>query len=205
MTGSGQNQPAPRLHLLNGPNRGARFVLRPGLNRVGRAETNDIVLEDRSVSGLHCELEVSPFAVRVRDCGSTNGTFIDRQPVTQAELKDGQALTLGGVQLRVEVPQVEISIPTLPAPDTLEPPTLADGSPACWNNHGALAVWTCRQCGRGWCDGCVHRLGLEGKGNRLFCPSCSGLCDVAAAVGAAQRDSAWNRLVRYVRRGLRWR
>src|SRR6478736_1056104 len=66
-----------------------------GLNRFGRAAGNDFVIEHATVSSKHCEIALSDSEVIVRDCGSTNGTYINSQPISEARLKPGQVLRLG--------------------------------------------------------------------------------------------------------------
>jgi len=65
------------------------FPLKSGTNRVGRLEENDLHLGDGSVSSHHCEIILEGPTVRVRDLGSTNGTFIDGRPITDSVLAPG--------------------------------------------------------------------------------------------------------------------
>ena len=76
--------------------------LRLGVNRVGRSPDADFCIPHSTVSGLHCELILRDSGVTVRDLNSTNGTFVDNQPVTDFELSAGQILRLGDVELLVE-------------------------------------------------------------------------------------------------------
>ena len=55
--------------------------LKPGLNRIGRGEDNDFVINHQSVSTHHCEVTVADSTVTLRDLGSTNGTFVADQRV----------------------------------------------------------------------------------------------------------------------------
>ena len=55
---------------------GRRFRLRPGVNTVGR-ENSDILLLDGTVSRRHAEVKVEDGSVTVTDLGSTNGTQVD--------------------------------------------------------------------------------------------------------------------------------
>ncbi|MCX6892446.1 MAG: FHA domain-containing protein, partial [Verrucomicrobia bacterium] len=48
-----------------------------GVNRLGRSPKNDIRLDHSTVSALHCEVALTEDGVMVRDCHSTNGTFVN--------------------------------------------------------------------------------------------------------------------------------
>jgi S-DNA-T family DNA segregation ATPase FtsK/SpoIIIE len=63
-----------RLRIQYADGRIADRILRDGIYTVGR-ESGDIVLPDPNVSGRHAELHVQGGAVRIQDCGSTNGTW----------------------------------------------------------------------------------------------------------------------------------
>ena len=65
--------------------------------RIGRAPSNDIVIDDPTVSAEHASLTKSPSGYRLRDLGSTNGTHINGVSITDAELKDGAEIRFGYV------------------------------------------------------------------------------------------------------------
>src|SRR5262245_25494684 len=90
--------------------------LHTGLNTVGRNQTNDFRIPEPSVSSFHCEITISESGCRVRDLQSTNGTFIDDEPVLEAGIEAGQVLQLGTVTLRLEAEEVQIRVPSLSAP-----------------------------------------------------------------------------------------
>ncbi len=69
---------------------------------VGRVDDNAFPIPEPSVSSHHCEVLLRGGEVRVKDLNSTNGTFIDGQPVTESALKPGQILRLGKVDLKLE-------------------------------------------------------------------------------------------------------
>jgi len=68
---------------------------------------------DQLISRHHCQLEIDPPAVRVRDLGSTNGTFLNGTGVETilkelpekpgSLVKDGSFLTVGGTTLKVDI------------------------------------------------------------------------------------------------------
>ena len=65
--------------------------------RIGRAPSNDIVIDDPTVSAQHASLTKSPSGYRLRDLGSTNGRQINGVSITDAELKDGTEIRFGYV------------------------------------------------------------------------------------------------------------
>lgn len=74
--------------------------MRPGVQTIGRSNACHFQIDHASVSGTHCEVQVSDGAVMLKDLGSTNGTFLERAPVTQSLLSSGQRLQLGSVELQ---------------------------------------------------------------------------------------------------------
>jgi predicted component of type VI protein secretion system len=74
--------------------------------RIGRADTNDIVLADSTVSREHAELsELGGGRFRIKDLGSTYGVAIwqgqDWEKVTETELRHDTQLRIGEYQTTV--------------------------------------------------------------------------------------------------------
>ncbi len=67
---------------------------------IGSDRTNDLVLEDPTVSRFHCELELGSGVATVRDLSSRNGTIVDGVRVLAAFLRVGSVLALGRAQVR---------------------------------------------------------------------------------------------------------
>ena len=91
-----------RLLVNPGTPQAWEIQLKPGQNRLGRADQNDFQVNHPSVSGTHCEIVVSSAGVLLKDLGSTNGTYVNRAPVHEALLQTGQHLHLGGVEMLFE-------------------------------------------------------------------------------------------------------
>jgi pSer/pThr/pTyr-binding forkhead associated (FHA) protein len=77
----------------------SEIELKPGANRFGRSLNTDIQISHPSVSSVHCEIVDTDGALVVKDLGSTNGTFLDGQPVQEGSLQPGQTLRLGEVEI----------------------------------------------------------------------------------------------------------
>lgn len=93
------------LRVLAGPYKGQVFPFdQHDTFLIGR--TNDAHLclpDDRFFSRHHCLLEIDPPQCFLRDLGSTNGTFVNGQRVSQSFLKHGDQIQGGESVLLVEV------------------------------------------------------------------------------------------------------
>jgi hypothetical protein len=88
-----------KLVINPGTPQAREFELKAGANYLGRGFANDITIEDPSVSSSHAQVTLANGTVTVKDLGSTNGTFVNRAPVTSTILQPGQFLRLGGVEM----------------------------------------------------------------------------------------------------------
>lgn len=109
-----------RLTINPGTPQAWEIQLKPGVNRIGRGEDNDFVINHQSISTHHCEVTVTDAGVTLKDLGSTNGTFVERVPVTQLQLQSGHHVQFGSVGLLFE----SVGLP--PLPDAVNLP--ADGA-----------------------------------------------------------------------------
>jgi len=155
--------------------------LRLGVNRIGRSPTNEFVIDHPTISGRHCEIELGDDGVQVRDCDSTNGTYVQERPVTaQVALWSGQTLRLGDVELLVESTDVAISIPKFDLPMPSPPVVLEDGTMLCPKHPNARVTHQCTHCRLVMCDQCVHRMRRRGGKVLKLCPECSHPCESLA-------------------------
>src|SRR5947209_5881233 len=89
------------VHIYpTGPTMGARFTLSNEPVVVGRGEDCTIQIHDHSVSRRHARIEHGPDGYYVHDLQSTNGTFVNDRPVTDAVLNDGDYLRVGNCIFR---------------------------------------------------------------------------------------------------------
>lgn len=89
------------VQLLEGGIQGEAYPLREGENLVGRASGDIVFPGDRYVSARHAAIGVSPEGARLRDLGSSNGTFVRLDKVTA--LEGGDLLLMGNHLLRVDL------------------------------------------------------------------------------------------------------
>ena len=83
---------------INAPDGGREVVLGDRL-AIGRVEGVDLVLDDKGISRRHCEIARTADGHSVKDLGSSNGTFVNGEKVTERTLADGDQLRVGGVTL----------------------------------------------------------------------------------------------------------
>lgn len=70
---------------------------------VGSHPSNELVLDDPTVSRFHCELAVAGDRIRVRDLGSRNGTALGEALIGDATVPDRTVLTLGTTAVRIVI------------------------------------------------------------------------------------------------------
>jgi hypothetical protein len=87
------------LVVPHGPKAGARYALDRDTVRLGRHPESDIFLDDITVSRRHAEVHREGVRYRVRDVGSLNGTYVNRDRVDDRELTDGDEVQVGKYKL----------------------------------------------------------------------------------------------------------
>jgi len=78
-----------------------RTPVQPLPFRIGRSAGLQLVLQSAHVSKAHAEIYTDGLALRVRDLGSRNGTFLNREQVTDSSLHEGDVLHVGDYEFRV--------------------------------------------------------------------------------------------------------
>ena len=87
------------LVVRRGPNAGSRFLLDSDLTLVGRHPDSDIFLDDVTVSRRHVEFYRSGSRFTVRDVGSLNGTYVNRERIEERDLTGGDEVQVGKFRL----------------------------------------------------------------------------------------------------------
>ncbi|HEY5345019.1 MAG TPA: FHA domain-containing protein [Verrucomicrobiae bacterium] len=173
--------------------------LRLGVNHVGRDSDCEQHLNHHTVSSLHCELALTHDGVYLRDCDSTNGTFINGEPVKEAWLMPGQKLKLGDVELFVESTDATIAIPQI-QPEIVAPKVIQEnGELFCAQHPDRKITFKCTHCTEVMCNACVHVMRRKGGQPLYLCRVCSYKCERIEIVQPTKKKSFFGILQETVR------
>lgn len=73
---------------------GAEYRLTKSVTNIGRGTDADIQIADGGASRMHCAIVLGSQVV-IRDLGSTNGTSVNGQRITETVLQDGSLIKIG--------------------------------------------------------------------------------------------------------------
>lgn len=133
------------LKVVGGKQHGSLIPLQTKKFLVGREQDCQLRPSSESVSRHHCVFTLDDFSVRLRDLGSTNGTYVNGQRIQgQAILQPGDRVLIGKLEFEVviegAVPAVQHARPAVPfgsssdvgflLSDLAESPEVATASPA---------------------------------------------------------------------------
>src|SRR6185312_2708865 len=104
-----------KLVVLSAGFNGRTHDLNVDKTTIGRVEDNTFQIVDASVSSHHCEILLRGSDVVIHDLGSTNGSFINGEKISESVLKPGQTLKLGQIELQLVPDGAPIPAPK-PAP-----------------------------------------------------------------------------------------
>jgi len=89
------------LVALNGARRGKLYRINKAGLTIGRAEDNDIVLDDETISRHHARLVIEPGIgspqVYIQDTASINGVFVNGERIVRQLLHDEDRITVGDI------------------------------------------------------------------------------------------------------------
>ena len=87
------------LIVKRGSKAGSRFLLDQDVTTAGRHPESDIFLDDITVSRRHAEVLRTADGYEVRDAGSLNGTYLNRERIERTTLSNGDELQVGKFKL----------------------------------------------------------------------------------------------------------
>lgn len=104
------------LTVIRGIRTGHQFQLGDGKRKIGRESQCDIHFSDTETSRNHAEIEGLNGEFRLRDLGSSNGTFVNQQRVSESLLHHGDRIQIGRQTLLF----IQRISPTETRPKTIE-------------------------------------------------------------------------------------
>lgn len=107
---SEQSRPTFVLSVLAGPDRGRSIHVRDGLF-VGKSKVCELPLSDPKVSRRHAHLTHDGAYLRVRDGGSTNGTYLNGGRIVEALTRDGDRIRMGDTLIGVSATTTGETVP----------------------------------------------------------------------------------------------
>src|ERR1700687_3651943 len=96
------------LEAVSGPVLGRRIEGSGGkIVRIGRTGKSDYpIAEDGYLSGLHFAVECDGAQCRIRDLGSSNGTFVNGSRITDHVVREGDSVVAGESTFRIHVDEL---------------------------------------------------------------------------------------------------
>jgi len=118
------------LEMISGPLKGKKVAVEEHqVVRVGRTTKADFVTEDTFMSGEHFAIQCEDKVCRLLDLKSRNGTKLNGQVVTSAELHEGDRVYAGHTEFVVRVERVEFDAPSVSPPGPFLQATIPPGAP----------------------------------------------------------------------------
>jgi len=87
------------LVIKKGPDAGMSFALDRDMVTIGRHPESDIFLDDITVSRRHAEIRREGSVFTLLDTGSLNGTYLNRERIESAQLRNGDEIQIGKYRL----------------------------------------------------------------------------------------------------------
>jgi DNA-binding NtrC family response regulator len=99
-----------RLEVVAGADQGKVIELAAQTIHIGR-QGADLNLSDSKVSGVHCALDLKADGYRLRDLGSTNGTYVKGVRVIDAFIAPGSTIQVGKSAIRFDPLDDAVAMP----------------------------------------------------------------------------------------------
>ena len=101
---AGGDEGACCLVYAKGGRKGQKVELSAQRTTIGRKESNTLVLDDGVASSYHCEIVRDLNGYTLRDLGSTNGTMVNNELVTETALMHGARVRIGNTRFVFQDP-----------------------------------------------------------------------------------------------------
>ncbi|MHC4848940.1 MAG: FHA domain-containing protein, partial [Planctomycetota bacterium] len=101
---AGDESGACALVYAKGGRKGQKIELTAQRSTLGRKESNTVVLQDTVASSYHCEVVRDLNGYTLRDLGSTNGTLVNNEMVTETQLVHGARIRIGNTRFVFQDP-----------------------------------------------------------------------------------------------------
>ena len=87
------------LQIIAGQDLNRTIALSAGLVTIGRSNEADVRIMSADLSRMHVRVEPTRTGYRVIDLDSRNGLYLNEVRIHSAELRDGDALQIGNIQM----------------------------------------------------------------------------------------------------------
>lgn len=88
--------------------KGKTYEIGDGRTTIGRDSTNILVFEDETISGRHCVINNENKHFTISDLGSTNGTRVNSQGITESTLRPKDLIQVGSFEFMFDAEESEI-------------------------------------------------------------------------------------------------
>ncbi len=97
-----------QLTIIEGPEAGRVFALTNGQTlSIGRGQMSDTQVNDPRLSRVHCQVQVESDRVLLTDHGSSGGTFVGGQQITDRVLRPGDVIQMGDTKMQYEIEGIQ--------------------------------------------------------------------------------------------------
>ena len=90
----------PFLKIITGPDTGKSFTLEKTTVKIGRAQSNDIYIDDKAISGHHSTITFKNNKITIKD-HSKNGTFVNGNKINETTINFGDEIRVGRSKMRL--------------------------------------------------------------------------------------------------------
>ena len=116
------NNNQPEITGMTEPFVGLKFNLKPGSNKIGRNNDNEIILDTQYISSYHAQILNEGDNWELIDLLSSTGIAINGKQIEKQKLKSGDVITLGNYKFLFSTSNVEREIPPIVAKKSDESP-----------------------------------------------------------------------------------